>query len=150
MIFKLGLHRLRELQIIPPLMGGIKGGWSVFFLHPPPALPHRVGGTDCLKFQHELKAALRRVRVEKRPASTENATDISLPERVGTCRAGGLSPARCRPHLSSTTIGEGIGATFLPKMSNIFIKVLHALRVGVIGSPFFHLRIFEVIDVHQS
>lgn len=35
-----------------------------------------------------------------------------LTQRVGIRSAGGLSPAKCRPRLSLTWIGEGIGAMF--------------------------------------
>ena len=38
---KLGL---RQLNIPPPLMGGVRGGCGVF-LSPPPSLPHQGGGT---------------------------------------------------------------------------------------------------------
>jgi hypothetical protein len=43
--------RIKKLNYIPsetfspPLMGGVRGGWSSFFLSPPPSLPHQGGGT---------------------------------------------------------------------------------------------------------
>ena len=43
----------------------------------------------------------------------------------------GLSPALSRPHLSSTWIGEGFGATFFAKLSKYFIKILSEIMHSI-------------------